>query len=85
MDNQQSVKNLQQQTLQQKKDNRYLTQQLQYVQQNQYIEQQAREKLGMVKNGEEVVIVPSPTITSIATPETSSTQNNWIKWWDLFF
>lgn len=48
-----------------------------------FIEKQAREKLGLVKDGETVVILPN---TNHQSPITSTQQgSNWEKWWELFF
>lgn len=84
MTNQQSVQDLQQQTKQEKQNNQYLSQQLQYVKQNQFIEQEAREKLGMVKKDEVVVIIPSPTSFPLPT-HTEANELNWVKWWKIIF
>lgn len=74
-----------QRTLQkEKKENAYLKERLSYVQSDQFVEEEAREKLGLVKEGEYIVIAPPPT-DKVKEDETIDTRPNWKKWWELFF
>jgi len=57
--------------------------QLEYVQSDEFVEREAREKLGLGKPGEEVVIVPSPPNPKSQAPN-SKTEANWHKWWKLY-
>ena len=57
--------------------------QLEYVQSDEFIEREAREKLGLGKPGETVVIVPTPQIASKVQSDKGSEQN-WRKWWKLY-
>lgn len=55
-----------------------------------HIEKTAREKLGYVREGETVVIMPNPTNSMTSdTPQTIDEKDvriqNWKKWWRLFF
>lgn len=65
------------------KKHQFLTQQYFYINNNQYIEEQAREKLGLAKNGEYIVLVPSPTQNSSRERKINN-ESNWQKWWNLF-
>ena len=61
----------------------FLKQRLYVSNTTEFIEKEAREKLGMVKPGEHIVLEPPPkleknTVTIDNTP-------NWKKWWKLFF
>src|SRR3989344_4024287 len=53
---------------------------------NEFIEEQARSKLLLVKEGEQKVIIPKELIAS-QTAQNKITENepNWRKWWNLFF
>jgi cell division protein FtsB len=55
-----------------------------------YIEQEARNKLGLAKPGETVVIMPDASaggsqISQPNLPQSVDTIPNWKKWWELFF
>lgn len=68
----------------QKAENQRLKQKLSEVQTPEFVERQAREKLGLVKPGEVVVLVPK---TEAGSEDQTATQPlpNWQKWWRLFF
>jgi len=59
-----------------------LQEELKKVQSQEYIEREAREKLGMSKAGEKVIIMP--TITLDKPMRTHENEQNWLKWWRLF-
>lgn len=66
------------------KENDTLQRQLEETHTDVYVERIARDKLGLVKPGETVVIVPdvlSADSTGV-TPEDS--RANWRKWWETF-
>lgn len=67
-----------------KTDNVALKRQLQYVQSNEFVEKEARDKLGMAKEGEAVVLMPENTSGSSET-QIQEEVPNWKKWWKLFF
>lgn len=51
-----------------------------------FIEQEARNKLGLVKEGETVVLIGSPSAQAAVYTATEDTDKpNWRLWWDLFF
>ncbi len=67
---------------QQKKQ--FLKQQLYFVNTPQFVENEAREKLGMVKPGEHIVLAPPPIDKQITKPIEDNSPN-WERWWKLFF
>lgn len=78
------VTSLREQEKEQIQKREFLKQQLYFTNSQDFIENQAREKLGMTKPDEYVVLVP-PTIenkTKVLTPDTTP---NWKKWWDILF
>lgn len=64
-------------------ENRALQEQLKEAKSAEYLERIARDKLGLVKDGETIVIVPQSSQKMSRT----KTQDlpNWQKWWSLFF
>jgi hypothetical protein len=67
------------------KENKELSRQLKDSQSDSYVERIARDKLGLVKDGEAIILLPkSPGGTG--TGATNDAQKpNWQKWWSLFF
>lgn len=74
--------------------NSQLISQLSQSSDKKFIEQQAREKLGMSKPGETIVVVPEGAVSQIASISASLSASfydrgdetpNWQKWWNLFF
>ena len=49
-----------------------------------FIEQMARDKLGMIKEGEKIVLVPKKE-NSEQKAEDQTNLPNWKQWWKLFF
>lgn len=82
--NSEIVTGLRQQEAAEKEKNRFLQQQLYHVTTPRFIENEAREKLGMVKPGEHIVLAPPPT-TNHTKPSVADYSPNWKKWWRLFF
>lgn len=64
--------------------NEELKKKLSEVQSPKYLEKIARDKLGLAKEGEVVVVLPSPQPT---TSRQVNDENlpNWKRWWRLFF
>lgn len=68
---------------------------LEYAQSPEFIEQEARNRLGLGKEGETIVIMPNPPageagdqspISNIQTKEEKEDNvPNWKRWWRLFF
>jgi len=57
--------------------------QLEYVQSDEFVEREAREKLGLGKPGETVVIVPTPGRVQDSGFKIQD-EPNWRKWWRLY-
>lgn len=57
------------------------------VQDTSFIEEIAREKLGMAKEGEKVILLPESIINEpvLASEDHLEEKPNWRKWWNLFF
>lgn len=71
----------------QQKENDRLRSELIEVQTPEFIEKEAREKLGMAREGETIVILPKSQISNPNDQEkqTEPPISNWKKWWRLFF
>ncbi|MEK7141826.1 MAG: septum formation initiator family protein [Patescibacteria group bacterium] len=65
-----------------------LQKELEYAQSPEFIEQEARNRLGLAREGESVVILPKLQITNSKTQtkeEKGENIPNWKRWWRLFF
>lgn len=64
-----------------------LERQLRTVQDPQFVEEEARNKLFLVKPNEQVIVLPSETVstTPSPTPTPDIIQPNWQQWKELFF
>jgi len=67
----------------QKQENQRLKSALSYSQTTEFIEKQARDKLFMVKQGEQKVLIPKESENSQEALKDNNP--NWKKWWNLFF
>jgi len=72
-----------------KKETEDLEKRLEYIQSQEFIEKQLRDKLGLAKEGETVVILPPPEILRTFAPEYVQEDEklpdpNWRKWIKLF-
>ncbi len=68
--------------------NKELKNKLSQIQSPDFIEQQARDKLGLSKKGETVVIIPEDKLKLIMEASTSAQTPrfpNWQGWWRVFF
>ena len=77
------VTTLKQQEKEELQKREFLKQQLYYSNTQTFIEEQAREKLGMIKPGEHVVLTPPRNDTKKIFVIDSTP--NWEKWWKVFF
>ncbi len=71
-----------------KSENERLKRELAEAQTPQYIEEQAREKLNMVKEGEKIVLMPKSQISMTndqLNQDKEEQTPNWKRWWRLFF
>ena len=74
-------------------ENATLKRQLQDAQSEGFVERMAREKLGLVKEGETLVVMSNPPAgeagdkLQMTNEEEKTAENapNWKKWWKLFF
>lgn len=65
------------------KENQKLEQQLQDTKSSDYVEKIARNKLGMVKDGESIILLPE--VGSKPQVQQEITEPHWKIWWRLFF
>ena len=71
----------------QEEENKRLKKELTRVQDPSFIEQEARNKLFLVKSGERVVLIPSPSITPVVSTQDvyKRTKPHWKEWYQFFF
>lgn len=74
-----------------KREQEELKKELERVQSNHYAEQQTRDKLGMAKEGEIVIVLPEEEMLRRLSPRRAENEilttsdSNWKKWAKLFF
>jgi len=68
-----------------KRQNNDLKSKLSQARSSQFIEEEARNKLLLVKPGEEQVILPQDLLASSSAKKKPDLRPNFRKWWDLFF
>lgn len=69
-------------------ENKRLKDELTYSESPLFIEQEARNRLGLGREGEEIVLLPKQQETGDKKQETGEGKEsvpNWKKWWRLFF
>lgn len=69
----------------QKQENQRLKSTLSYSQTQEFIEREARNKLFMIKAGEQKVLIPQESEDKNGNPPAGGNDPNWRKWWNLFF
>ena len=67
-----------------KKENEQLKGDLEYKKSQEFTEGEIRNKLGLAKQNEAVVVVPKEEQSADSNLQTVN-EPNWQKWWDLFF
>lgn len=72
-----------------RQENEKLAEQLKIIQSDEYVEKQLRNKLGLVKEGEIVVVLPEAEVVKKLSPiipeeEEAKPKPNWQKWLELF-
>lgn len=67
-----------------KSENAKMEAQLKDIQGDAYVEKIARDTLGLVKDGEAIVLLPNRA-SGIENREKEGDVPNWRKWWELFF
>lgn len=70
-------------------ENKKLSEQLQITESEDFIEKQLRDKLGLAKEGEIILVLPEPEIVKKLAPvlpkdEEVKLKPNWQKWLELF-
>lgn len=70
-------------------ENKKLKEKLEYIKSNEYIEEQARNKLGLGRKGETVVIIPNDKLNQVLGASESAQKQvdsipNWYGWLRLF-
>jgi len=70
-----------------KQDNQSLNQKKEYYQSEEFIRREAREKLGMTRENELILLIPTPPDLSILKPKGEKYEQlpSWKQWWQLFF
>ena len=68
-----------------KAESRDLQKKLAETQRPEFVERVAREKLGLVKPGETVVLVEKSRQPSVLSGQQEISVPNWKRWWKLFF
>lgn len=75
----------QQELEKEKKENKELVQKYTYAKSPEFVEEEARNKLFLVKHGESQVILPQEALKKKQEPQKAEETPNWKKWFDLFF
>ncbi len=68
-----------------KKENEALKRDLEYKKSDQFTEGEIRNKLGLAKKGEEIVVVPKDESDKQQETSNKKEKANWEKWRELFF
>lgn len=67
------------------KEHEDLTRKLAQASTPEFVERAAREKLGLLKEGEQVIIMPKPQAADTTANPPESNLPKWKQWWELFF
>ena len=85
-ENAKTVENAQERLDRLKKENEALKAEFEYKKSNEFAEEEIRNKLGLAKEDEVVLILPNEEDSSQLTVHSSqSSKPNWVKWRKLFF
>lgn len=82
LDNDRVVTDLEQEFVAKKQENVYLSERLKYVKSIEFVEEEARNKLGLVKEGEFLVVASAPATTQTENNPIEK-EANWKKWMRL--
>lgn len=69
-------------------ENKRLQGELEYAQSPEFIEKEARNRLGLGREGEEIILMPNdklPMTNEKTEDKTIESLPNWKRWWKLFF
>lgn len=67
-----------------KKENNSLQEKLVYVNSPEFVEKEARDKLGLGKEGETILVIPDQSSVQGLGVRVQENVPNWRKWWDLY-
>lgn len=67
------------------RENLRLKQALEYAKTPEFVEKEARDKLGLAKSGEVIVILSQPQATPSSQSALGTVRPSWKLWWRLFF
>ncbi|HMS22251.1 MAG TPA: septum formation initiator family protein [Candidatus Levybacteria bacterium] len=82
-DRAQILKDLQSELSQKKEEQAYLSQKLYYAKTDAFVEEEARQKLGLIREGEVVVI--DEKVKPLRRLTSTKSRPVWQMWWELFF
>lgn len=68
-----------------REENEALERELEHKRSPEFVEREIREKLGLVKKGEAIVILPKDNRDQSPEARDQKEIPNWQKWWKLFF
>lgn len=68
-----------------KRENEALKKELEFKKSDQFAEEEIRNKLGLAKPGEAIVMLPKGDERQTTNDERKNELPNWQKWWNLFF
>ena len=74
-----------QELIRQKQENKKLKSELSYVESLEFVEREARDKLLLVRPGEQQVLIPQDLIKESKQAKEGEEDANWEKWLKLFF
>ncbi len=83
----QEIRSLEEEKERLEKENQQLERQKRYYQSPEFIEREARDKLGLTKKNDLILIIPTPPDLSALKPKGKSYHQltPWQQWWQLFF
>lgn len=67
------------------KENTNFSQLITYLQSDAFVEQEAKRKLGLRREGEQVVVIPQRGTSGTGAENKTNDVSNFVKWWQYFF
>ena len=84
-DTSKSVEDAQKQLDRLREENKILENELEYKKTDEFAEKEIRDKLGLAREGETIVVLPKEDNNGQQETSVTKSQKNWQKWWELFF
>jgi len=84
-DTSKSVEDAQKQLDRLREENKALKDELEYKKTDEFAEEEIRNKLGLAREGETIVVLPKEDSDDQQEINNRVSQKNWQKWWELFF